>query len=1025
MPCRRTLWLLAVFCAYSLTAADETTTPEWSNITTLPTPHGFVFNSTDGSSNSTTPPSFEHADNETDASNFIVTDYANSVDSNSTYLEHFTKFNWTVLDGFDYTFGGTDDEGVKHSAGENNNTTGGIAAAAAFFNNTNDDNNSNNNKSRTGYERNLMVVLPVMQGNSDLTNSNLQVLYTKPPVTAIIGGEQSNESKRGEPQAQARTTIRLIENQVMDYASTTTQDPVPVVVNKLERIDHEFDLPPPPSIKRQDFKRHPYTDFLFGKPSGSKPKSPLDYGYPDTLKFIEDFNEVPKNHRPDWNLPEVAPTSMTTKKSASFGVTKRDPFQMFESVKPLEINKLLSFKPIPVTDSIVEETTHQKKKHQHQFLDLSTELPVRQISKRPSKRPGKKPQKNKTTVLTKFQPQFFPEVTTKATIFSPSIEDIYASSKYSNSLQQTTPGFLPTPYREPSVIERTVETTTPRGMTTESLPTSSTVSEITREEISSTYSSTTPSTTVVVTSTTSTTVTEPATISTATTTTTTTTQTPIPTTQSTSASTINTTLPISTTECSTDHKKHQIKPSDLINLKKILDEEFGSWPKRTTEPTTVKTPAPSGDVLTSEMRTMLIALGLLKPDGQIRDQLPVFTTTTTTNNYLEEMLMKRDPVTPTIDPHSYANFKKIPIDFGRPSERLPVSDDMKDLLASFGLLPRRSLHTSLLHRMTRQQKMLGNGKPINFTTVDLSSSPNNLETNSTTIEDAEPTSIDDPKPTSIDDPNPTSIEETNPTTFEETNLTFNDTEPLFESLDSLTALPFNYVPHEKGHVFHPTIHLETLGDESKLRKIHHVIETIKKLSHQDNISVEEIETHLETITSLVSDEAAIKDPFLSELRNIVAKTKSKLKHYKDKTIDLKTNSDLNFNSDESSIVSTYSTRTNLTDLTQAIDAPNPLSTEELQNLLEAHKNEVKRQQPTNNTSGSAPIPDLAASFGGGETASDAPTPEDLPTGKPNGLYFFVDWNTFLNVGEAEKNPVRVRFSPRAGNPRNFIPITLP
>lgn len=1003
-PCKRSLCLLAFFSLYSLLNAEDTTTPEWSNITTLPTPYGFVVNSTD-QTNSTTPPPFDVADNETDAANFIVTDYANNLDSNSTYLEHFTKFNWTVLDGFDYTFGGTDDIALNHSskvAAGDNNTTVGIVS-----NDTNAtvvvvDNNNAGNKSRIGYKRNLMVVLPVMQGNSDLTNSNLQVLYTKPPVTAIIGGEQNRERKNGEPQA--RTTIKLIENSA-EHTTTTRQAPI---INKQERIDHELDLPS--SIKRQDLKRHPYTDFLFGKPTSSKSKSPLDYGYPDTLKFIEDFNELPKNHRPDWNVPDVPSTPVTTKKSSSFGVTKRDPFQMFESVKPLEINKLLSFKPIPVTDSIAEESTHQKKKHQ--FLELSTELPLRPISKRPSKRPGKKPQKNKTTVLTKFQPQFFPEVTTKATVFASGADDIYAATKYSNLFQQTTASFLPTPYKEPAVFEKTVETTLPKGMSTESLATSSMTPETTKEETHSTASSTTPSTTVTTTPTT--TVTEPPTTSAATTTTTTTqrptpsTQTSPSTTHSTPAATTNITPSVSTTECSTDHKKqHQIKPSDLINLKKILDEEFGSWPKQTTEPTTVKTPPPSGDVLTSEMRNMLIALGLLKPDGQIRDQ-PVFTTTTT-NNYLEEMLMKRDPVTPTIDPHSYASFKKIPIDFGRQNERLPVSDDMKDLLASFGLLPRRSFHNSLHYRMTRQQKMLANANPTNYTNVE--------ETNSTNFEEI--------NSTKTDDPDPTSFEEINPTTFEETNLTFNDTEPLFESLDSLTALPFNYVPHEKGHVFHPTVHLETLGDESKLRKIHQVIDTIKKLSHKDNISVEEIEKHLGTITSLVSDDAASKDPFLSELSNIITKTKTKIKHYKDNTIDLKTNTDLTYNSDESSIVSTYSTRANRTDLTQAIDAPNPLSTEELQNLLEAHKNEVKRQQPSNNTSGSAPIPDLAASFGGGETASEAPSTDDLPTAKPNGLYFFVDWNSFLNVGESDKNPVRVRFSPRAGNPRNFIPITLP
>ncbi|XP_017305181.1 uncharacterized protein LOC103524633 [Diaphorina citri] len=72
------------------------------------------------------------------------------------------------------------------------------------------------------------------------------------------------------------------------------------------------------------------------------------------------------------------------------------------------------------------------------------------------------------------------------------------------------------------------------------------------------------------------------------------------------------------------------------------------------------------------------------------------------------------------------------------------------------------------------------------------------------------------------------------------------------------------------------------------------------------------------------------------------------------------------------------------------------------------------------------LSDLADSFGGGAVASEEPPPEALPSPRPNGLYFYVDWNTFLNVGsEDTKNRVNLRFAPKVGNPRLFLPVSVP
>ncbi|XKL65551.1 hypothetical protein PGB90_008971 [Kerria lacca] len=67
--------------------------------------------------------------------------------------------------------------------------------------------------------------------------------------------------------------------------------------------------------------------------------------------------------------------------------------------------------------------------------------------------------------------------------------------------------------------------------------------------------------------------------------------------------------------------------------------------------------------------------------------------------------------------------------------------------------------------------------------------------------------------------------------------------------------------------------------------------------------------------------------------------------------------------------------------------------------------------------------ELLASFGennGNQTSSDGA--EDETTPPPNGWYYYVDWNTFYELNEPGRN---IRFSPKAGNPRNFIPFTVP
>ena len=67
------------------------------------------------------------------------------------------------------------------------------------------------------------------------------------------------------------------------------------------------------------------------------------------------------------------------------------------------------------------------------------------------------------------------------------------------------------------------------------------------------------------------------------------------------------------------------------------------------------------------------------------------------------------------------------------------------------------------------------------------------------------------------------------------------------------------------------------------------------------------------------------------------------------------------------------------------------------------------------------LTDLEDSFGG-----STPEPDPvLPTRPKTGLYFLVDWNTFLEVGEEGKEKVNLRFSPKVGDRSRFIPVKIP
>lgn len=83
----------------------------------------------------------------------------------------------------------------------------------------------------------------------------------------------------------------------------------------------------------------------------------------------------------------------------------------------------------------------------------------------------------------------------------------------------------------------------------------------------------------------------------------------------------------------------------------------------------------------------------------------------------------------------------------------------------------------------------------------------------------------------------------------------------------------------------------------------------------------------------------------------------------------------------------------------------------------------KEKEKESSTSTDTNLVALEESFGG---TTRAPDPA-LPKKPKNGLYFLVDWNTFLEVGGGDEDgeKVNLRFQPKAGDKSRFLPVTVP
>lgn len=416
---------------------------------------------------------------------------------------------------------------------------------------------------------------------------------------------------------------------------------------------------------------------------------------------------------------------------------------------------------------------------------------------------------------------------------------------------------------------------------------------------------------------------------------------------------------------------------------KESDDGVTETPSTTTTTTTTATPdlAAAAESLSSEMKDLLISFGLLPSANDIQQG-----SDSVSAGYVGS---------PVVDPISYLSFKPLPITTNHNKEdkedKQLMSSDMKEFLASFGLVPTSdsdegysSTGSFSEHGSVRR---LRSQKAVTMGTQPSANKSSNVTTNK-------------------------------PDLSSNVTMPHISTDMLTDEmkgiLENLGFLPFSNLSMRKtnpgeGHIFNPSSHLASLHPtKEEAQRLTKLLDTIKKLMKENGtITQDEIDA-LNASISIIIPPATVKHD----------------------------NKITNFASDLSNVLPVLFVQKNKSvPLDHIKDAPDPLSLEELVLITDDNKNEVKRQQSSNGTTTEATnqdkgpsLTDLADSFGGSTetTPGEVSVSDTLPTKKPNGLYFLLDWNTFLDVGEeGNSRRVNLRFNPRLGNRRDFLPVTVP
>jgi hypothetical protein len=433
------------------------------------------------------------------------------------------------------------------------------------------------------------------------------------------------------------------------------------------------------------------------------------------------------------------------------------------------------------------------------------------------------------------------------------------------------------------------------------------------------------------------------------------------------------------------------KPVMRDDVKEILasiglfpDKETHSKTPGTTTTTAMPDIAAAAESLSSGMKDLLVSFGLLPSPNDVQ---------LSTEREGPGQAYDQQAASPVADPSSYLSFKPLPLTANENKEdkgdTYLMSSDMKQFLASFGLVPSDT-----------EEEHSSRGSFPEHSNVHGFRSQKALKMEAQALADSSGNIINQ---------EPGHAAENASEVVPRINMDML-TDEMKQILQNLGFLPATKLPtiSNKSHIFSPSAHLTSLHPtEEEAKRLSKLLHTIKKLMNS-NGSITQNETDvLNASIAFIFPPVPVEDGSkTAQMTEVLPAELSEGKKDSNKSVPLD----------------------------HIKSAPDPLSLEELLLVEDDNKNEVKRQQPNNGTSTEEThkdegpsLTDLAASFGGGDTAADDVSVDDaLPTKKPNGLYFLLDWNTFLDVGEeGSSRRVNLHFNPRLGNSRAFLPVTVP
>lgn len=452
-------------------------------------------------------------------------------------------------------------------------------------------------------------------------------------------------------------------------------------------------------------------------------------------------------------------------------------------------------------------------------------------------------------------------------------------------------------------------------------------------------------------------------------------------------------------------------------------------PPTTTTPIATTTQKPE---LTPELEDLLKSFGLLTNEqppanfnaGPYQDEFKPIAPSSLRDDTFHVNEFKPLPAslapkqTPEIRSGDFSSFKPLPIPDDAPS---PTDSDLEELLKSYGLLEVERSRNSKSLAATKRYKE----DAISSSATDRSAKiPKMLNVPEINVEFLSPELMQ-----VLGDMGVKSDKKKTKTTTTTSTTT---------TISSTTAKP--KTTQSPPFAFEATA--ASVTTQNDYEKLHMLLDTIKQL---DNLNANLTEDELDSLNLRhfnFSDELLVQGPDpLDDYYNSYDVRKNEIKrrqsNVNDEDADETTteySEPLKVTLNLSEIANTTSTlpaeKRNDDDDDDAGTTPPTTDTPTTTSETSTDENEegeisttASSSTTTTEESRNGSLKDLADSFGG-DGGLDPVSDEALPAPKRNGFYFFSDWNSFLEVGE-DPDKVVVRFDPKVGDSRPFIPVKIP